>query len=650
MNYLKFEKDQLVNLEYSLRREIVRTNRAGAYASTTLVGCNTRRYHGLFVVPQPHLDNDNHVLLSAMDESIVQRDEQFNLGIHRFKNENYEPKGHKYLRELNTDPYPKFTYRVGGVVLTKERLFVEYDDRILIKYTLVEAQSETKLIFKPYLAFRNIHELTCANNYADRSFSEAKNGVAIKMYDGYDPLFMQFSKSGNYIHKPDWYYNIEYLKELERGYEYLEDLYVPGTFEFNIKKGESIIFSAGLDEIKPSSLKSKFLSETNIRIPRNSYIHTLQNAAEQFLIKRKDEHQVIAGYHWYGKWGRDTFISLPGLTLVNGRENQFLEIMDTMTQKMHGVQFPNKSIGMKTSYNAVDTSLWFIWAVQKYIEHTGKEMFAWEKFGDIMKQILYGYRDGRIYGVHVTGEGLLRTTDQHNALTWMDAFVDGQAVTSRMGMPVEVNSLWYNALSFVSKLAQDNDDVPFLTDWEPLIESLSEAFVREFWNEDKQCLFDYIDGLRKNDQIRPNQVFACSLQYSPLSENQKRMILHRIRKELLCPRGLRTLSPIDDEYKGSYIGDIKQRDLAYHQGSVFPWLLGAFVEGYLKIHGRSALHFVKEIFNDFESELSIHGLGTISELFDGDPPHHPRGAISQAWSVAELLRIDWIIKRYEEGQ
>ncbi len=648
MSYQKFEKDQLVNLEYSLRRELVRSNRAGAYASTTLVGCNTRRYHGLLVVPQPHLDNDNHVLLSAFDESVEQRDARFNLGIHRFEDENYEPKGHKYLRELDTDPYPKFTYSIGGVRLTKERLFVEYEDRILIRYTLEEAMSSTKLVFKPYLAFRNVHQLTRANNYVDRSYQQIDHGIGVKMYEGYDTLCMQFSKAAYYVHHPDWYYNIEYLKELERGYEGIEDLYVPGTFEVEIEKGESIIFSAGLSEIKPSSLKSKFLSEVNLRIPRNSFEHSLQNAAEQLLVRRSGDNQVIAGYHWFGKWGRDTFIALPGLTLLNGRSDRFEEIINTMVQKMRGAQFPNKAMGMNVSYNAIDTSLWFIWAIQKFVEHTGRESFAWKTYGDIMKKILFAYKDGSIYDVHVTGEGLLTSTDSHTALTWMDSFVDGQAVTPRNGMPVEVNALWYNALHFVCDLAEKYKDDD-LNNWMTLLHNLKEAFNREFWNEEKHCLYDFINGHERNDQMRPNQVMACSMPYSPLPDERKRLILHNIRKELLTPRGLRTLSPEDKAYKGSYQGDVKSRDKAYHQGSVFPWLLGAFVEGYLKIHGRSALHFIKEIYAGFEHELSIHGVGSISELFDGDPPHAPRGAISQAWSVSELLRIQWLIKKYEEN-
>ena len=647
MSYIKFDKKQLVNLEYSLSREILRSNRAGSYASTTITGCNTRKYHGLLVVPQPQLDNENHVLLSGLDESVIQHDSKFNLAIRRFRNDNYEPKGHKYLREYNTDPVPKYIYRVGGVLLQKERLFVQFEDRILIRYTLLDAHSDTKLSFKPFLAFRNAHSISKANNDVNRTYEEAENGVKLRMYDGYDYLHMQFSKEVNYDHSPDWYYDIEYLKELERGYEGLEDLYVPGSFEVEIKKGESIIFSAGTKEIKPSSLQSLFSREYEKRTPRSDYHNTLQNAAEQFFIKRDGFSSLTAGYHWFGKWGRDTFIALPGTTLTMGREDRFVSVMKFMMSRIEDGLFPNKRRGNLINYDSSDTSLWFIWALQQFAEMTGRESFVWDEYGQIMQDVINSYMSGEIYWLKVRENGLIYAGNNDTALTWMDTYTNGQPVNSRHGYAVEVNALWYNALCYISDLSEKYGDGSFKENWKETIEIIPDSFKTIFWNKKEQFLYDCVSDDNIDDRIRPNAVFACSMMHSPLSENKQQKVLEVIRKRLLTPRGLRTLTPEDKDYCGTYVGPQIDRDKIYHHGTVFPWLLGAFVEGYLKIHGKSALHFANEIYNSFEEVIQDHGVGSISEIYDGDPPHHGRGAISQAWSVGEVLRIKWIIDNYQ---
>ncbi|HKJ43846.1 MAG TPA: glycogen debranching enzyme N-terminal domain-containing protein, partial [Sunxiuqinia sp.] len=328
MSYLKFDKSRLVNLEYSLSREVLRSNRAGSYISTTISGCNTRKYHGLLVCPVNELDEDKHVLLSSLDETIIQHGAEFNLGIHKYQDDHYEPKGHKYIRDFEVDRVPRTTYRVGGVVFSKERVLVENEQQVLIKYTLVDAHSPTTLRFRPFLGFRNAHSLSKANLYADTKYTSVENGIKIRLYDGYPYLNMQFSKPAEFVAVPDWYHDIEYLKEKNRGYDYKEDLYVPGYFELPIKKGESIIFSASTEEAKSGGLKAKYTKELNKRQVRDSFMGNLINSAQQFLVKRDNGVDIIAGFPWYGSIPRQTFIALPGLTFDLDNPAIFEQIVD----------------------------------------------------------------------------------------------------------------------------------------------------------------------------------------------------------------------------------------------------------------------------------------------------------------------------------
>ena len=647
MSYMSFTKEQLVNLEFSLNREIIRSNRAGSYASTTIINCNTRKYHGLLVVPQPFIDGENHILLSSLDETLIQQDTAFNLAIRKYPDDVYLPKGHKYIQSFDTEPIPILTYRVGGVILTKEILFANNEDRIIIKYTLVEANSETKLKIKPFLAFRNVHQLSKANHFVDKSYETVNNGIMMQLYQGYSHLYMQTSKKTDYIHVPDWYYNIEYQQEKERGYEFLEDLFVPGYFEFSIKKGESVYFSAGIEEVNPLSLKKLYNNEIAKRIPRNSFENCLKNSAEQFIVKKNKKTSVIAGFPWFGRWGRDTFISLPGLTLVTGDFKVCKDVIDTMLTELNGALFPNIGEGSSVAYNSADTSLWFFWTLQQYADFTQTKDKIWKEYGKKMLCILETYRNGSLHNIKMLENGLIYAGEQGKALTWMDAIVNSKAITARIGMPVEINALWYNAIMFSVEMAKLAKDEKFVKNWEPLTHVIKESFKNTFWRKDKGYLADYVDGEFMDWSIRPNMVFATSLPYSPLSEKIRQLILEMIRKELLTPRGLRSLSPQSPEYKNICKGNQTERDNAYHQGTVWPWLLGHFVEGYLKIYGKSGLSYIKNIYEGFEPTIREHGIASISEVYDGNPPHAPRGTPSQAWSVAELLRIKWLIDKYE---
>jgi len=650
MSYIKFDKYQLINLEYSLKREMLRSNRAGSYANTTIINCNTRKYHGLLVTPQPGIDHDMHVLLSSIDETIIQRDAEFNLAIHKYPGNMYNPKGHKYIRDFTADPFPLLTYRVGGAVLTRESLFDSKEDRFMIKYTLVEAHSPTKLRLRPFLAFRNYHTLTRENIFADKKFEKVPNGIKVRMYQGYTDLYMQISKANEYIHVPDWYHNIEYQEEMERGYEFQEDLYTPGFFEVEIKTGESIYFCAGTDEISIPGIKRAYTKELQNRTPRDTFEHCLINAAQQFIIKRGKQTSILPGYPWFKRAGRDTFVSLPGLLLVTGDFKTAKAIIDQMVSEMKGPLMPHYGSGNSATYHAADTSLWFIWALQQYAMFTHTEKKIWKEYGGKILQILEGYRNGTDFNIHMDTDGLIYAGIHGMALTWMDSFVYGKPVTPRTGKAVEINCLWYNAVCYAVESAEMAGDRDFINNWSPLPEKISLSFIETFWNPDKKYLADYVNGEYKDWTVRPNMLFATSLPFSPVTEEMRKDVLSRVRQELLTPRGIRTLTPKSPVYKGIYFGTSQERDLAYHQGSVRPWLLGHFAEGYLKIHGKSGLGMIKNLYAGFEPVLTEYGIGTISEVYDGDPPHTPRGAISYADSVAELIRIKWLIDIYDQPQ
>jgi len=639
MDYIKFDKSKLVNLEYSLTLEMLRSNRAGSYASTTVIGCNTRKYHGLLVTPQPQLDGGMHVLLSQLDETVIQHDQEFNLAIHKYKGEKYNPKGHKYITDFSIDTNLIITYRVGGVVITKEMLFAGESDSLIIKYTLVEAHSPTKMRFRPFMAYRNIHSLSKANNDVERKYDTIPNGIKVRMYLGYPHLHLQFSKENEYVHVPDWYFDFDYMREKARGYDSLEDLYTPGYFEMPVKVGESIYFMASLEAEDPKTFARMYSQELKKRIVRNSYVHCLENAAQQFVVKRGKKFEIIAGFHFFGRVTRDTFIALPGLTLIQGDFKTFKNILDNSLTEMRGPLFPNAGTGNKLEYNSVDASLWFFWTLQQYVKYSGDKT-VWKHYGGYMKLILNSFREGSSYNIHMLDNGLLYAGVTGSAVTWMDAVVDGKPVTPRIGLAVEVNALWYNAIRFALELAEKAGDKEFVNEWNPVAESIPESFITTFWYQEKNYLYDYVHADFRDKSVRPNQVFAASLPYSLLTEDQCKGVLDRVKSELLTPRGLRTLSPKNPDYKSEYTGGPVQRDLAYHQGSVFPWLFGHFAEAWLKLYEQSGVAFITKYFQGFEEVMSEHGIGTVSELYDGDPPYKPSGAISQAWSVSELLRVN----------
>lgn len=644
MSYLHFDKTLMTNLEESLPREILRTNRSGAYHCTTIVDCNTRKYHGLLVMPIPELDDENHVLISSLDETVVQHGAEFNLGLHKYGGNHFSPNGHKYIREFDCEHVPATTYRVGGVILRKEKIFVHFENRILIRYTLVDAHSPTKLRLRPFLAFRSVREYTHENGEASREYHEVENGIKACMYKGYPELYMQLNKSNEFHFDPNWYKGIEYPKEQERGYDFNEDLYVPGYFEVDIKKGESIVFSASTSEISPRKLKQLFQVEADDRTPRDSFFHCLKNSAHQFHNKQENEHYILAGYPWFKCRARDLFISLPGLTLAVDEVDEFEETMATAEKAIkcfiNGEPNPYKIYEMSDP----DVLLWAVWAIQQYAKETSRQQCR-DKYGKLLDEIIDYLRNRKHDNLFLHDNGLLYANGTEKPITWMNSTVDGRPVTPRTGYIVEFNALWYNALKFVAEMKREAGDTSNADLLDEQAHITGESFIEVFRNE-YGYLLDYVDGNMMDWSVRPNMIFTVAFDYSPLDKAQKKQVLDTVTKELLTPKGLRSLSPKSAGYNPNYVGSQINRDYAYHQGTAWPWLIGFYFEAYLRIYKMSGISFVERHLIGFEEEMTNHCISSLPELFDGNPPFKGRGAVSFAMNVAEILRILKLLSKY----
>ncbi len=647
MSYLNFDKALLINLEKSITKEMIRTNRAGTYNSTTLIDCNTRKYHGQLVMPLPDIDNSNHVLLSSLDETVIQHGAEFNLGVHKYEGNNFSPNGHKYIRQFDCDVVARTIYRVGGVILSKERLLVSFEPRVMFRYTLLEAHSPTTLRFKPFLAFRSVNTLTHENNLADKSYKELQNGISMRLYEQYPELSMQFSKKANYVHDPNWYKNIEYYKEQERGYDYKEDLLVPGYFEMPIKKGESIIFSAGITEISPRKLNSLWDEELTRRYPRDDMYSSLRNSAEQFYKREGENTYLLAGYAWFGARARDQFVALPGCTLTINRMDYFDGIIQTAMKDLKKF-ISGERTGFKVqAMDDPDVMLWFIWVIQQYALTTSIKQAA-ERFGEISIEIINYIRKGYHPTLFIQTNGLVTVNGIEKPATWMNAMENGRPIIPRSGYVVEINALWYNALKFTSELARESNDEHMSDLFDYQAEMVRESFVNTFWNG--SYLYDYVDGYHADSEVRPNMIYAVSLPHSPLDKQQQKSVLDITTRELLTPKGLRTLSPKSGSYRPTYIGGQLERDRNYHNGPVWPCTFGAFAEAYLKIYKRSGRSFIERMLVGLEAEMSELCVGTLPELFDGNPPFKGHGGMSFAMSVAEVLRVLDILKKSENEE
>lgn len=647
MSYLKFDKNLLINLEQSLRLEVLRTNQSGAYHCTTIVGANTRKQHGLLVIPVPEIDDNSHVLLSSLDETVIQHGAPFNLGLHRYSGGVYSPNGHKYIREYDCERVPTHTFRVGGVILKREKIFITNENRILIRYTLVDAHSKTTLQFRPFLAFRNANDLCVENQVASRDYKEVSNGISTCMYDGYPELFMQVNHKPKFVFDPHWYKGIEYIKDLERGIPYTEDLYVPGYFEVDMKKGDTIIFSAGVSEVNTRQLTKMYEDEIKTRTPRTSFYNCLKNSAKQFYMTNADGHYLFAGYPWFKVRARDEFIALPGCTLSNHHRPDFEAIMDTAKEAFTRWMETGEPDKHLQGIDLPDVPLWAAWAIQRY-SHDTDVPTARERYGELVAQLIDFIIDGKHPNLQVDDNGLVRTDGTRQPMSWMDsARPDGTPLIPRTGYLVEFNALWYNALMFLLQMCADDKQMQSRVErWQKISDAYAESFAPTFLN-DYGYLYDYVNGSYTDLSVRPNMVIAVGVDHTPLDRRQRKRILDFITRELLTPKGLRTLSPNSYGYNPWYVGNPEQREKAYYSGSARPWLMGFYCHAYVKVFGIGGLSFVNRMMIGFEDEMSQGAIGTLSELYDGNPPFIGRGAVSFAANVGEILRVLRLLKNLD---
>ncbi len=645
MSYLKFDKNLMINLEQSLPKEMLRTNQSGAYHCTTVVDCNTRKQHGLLVIPMPEMNNTNHVLLSSLDATVIQHGAQFNLGLHRYQGGVYSPNGHKYIREFDCENLPRTTYRVGGVILTKDKIFISNENRILIRYTLVEAHSPTTLRFRPVLAFREANQLCIANNAIRTECPQVNNGISCCLYEGYPNLYMQFNHKPQWVYEPNWYKGFEYLKDLERGVPYCEDLWVPGYFEIPIKKGESIIFSAGTSEIAPSKLAKLYENEMAKRTCRTSFFNCLKNSVKQCYMKEGNDMYLISGYPWGKLLARNTFMSLPGATIAIGHREDYEKIMATGWKALH-TYLENGTISDRIQgIDLPDIPLWVIWAVQQYAKAYGNDD-ARKLYMPMVKYIIDHILADKAENLYIQPDGMVTTDGTKVPVSWMNASKDGRPLIVRTGHLVEFNALWYNALVFGTRLAEGLPEYAAdVEKWQATAEKIKPAFIDMFLN-DYGYLYDTVNGQFADPSVRPNMAIAIGLDYSPLDRRQRKGVLDVVTRELLTPKGLRTLSPKSYGYRPSYLGSPEERELALHNGPARPWLFGFYADAYLRVFGHSGVSYLDRMLIGFEDEMTQGCIGSLSQLYDGNPPFSGRGSISHVTNMAEILRTLTTLKKF----
>lgn len=644
MAFLKFNKSELVNLSYSLKREIICANKTGAYCNTSIVTCNTRRYHGLLAVPIDAFGGKKHLLLSSLDESLILNGKRFNLGIHCYGSV-YEPRGHKYIIDFEADPVPKITYRVGEIVFTKSILLVPDSDQVMIRFELVNAPAKVKLLLTPFLAFRDIHALTDENPNARTEGWEIPNGMAFNLYDGFPDLNMQFNtKDVSFETAPCWYKGITYSDEYRRGFACKEDLYVPGHFETEMKPGDAIVFSASVAIANPSGLKRKFDSFVAKAAKITTYHEQLVHCADLLKQDRGGHKMITAGFSWlYTGLLRETLEALPGLTLyANGDKAEFEEILDNLIADNQERLFHRTT--------QVEAPLRLAGALGRYIEYGAAPKAVWKKYGPTVKGILESYLPGRRVEVAMQPNGLLWAQLDHWALSWMNTYVDGNPVTERAGYQVETNAMWFQSILFAVTMEREYSpsDSTFLKEWSHILDLIRENFQTTFWNARAGYLADYVDNAGQHLEVRPNMLYALVGEEVPVEPEIAQRVLQVIDNELVTRRGIRTLSPRHSEYKGVYEGSQTDRDLAYYNGCCLTFLLGPYCEVCFKMKGAAFLNKAQWLVNGFYEDLNKHGVGAFSELYDGDPPHEPHGAISSALSTAALLEVEYLKNKYKE--
>jgi predicted glycogen debranching enzyme len=649
---IRLKQRELRAVETNLNREWLETNGLGGYASSTVLGINTRKYHGLLIAAvEPPVKRA--LLAARIDEAIIVNGARLDISASEYK-DLIHPEGYGYLEEFRLDPCPVFTYVVGGVKIEKSVFMLNGRNTTCITYRIAERlpngphKSEIMLEVRPLVAFRSHHDLIREVPDFDRSVRQEADGISMRGFAHMPELHITFG-GGEFEHSGYWYHNFRYRREEEDGYLGNEDLYSPGKvlLRFGDSNSVWIAFSTEVDAVRNMDYQMREEFERRGRLAENTRVkgetgRDLLVAAGDFRVRRGQKgSSIIAGYPWFSDWGRDAMISLPGLSLVTGRFDEAASTIRTFVGSMKDGLIPNlfSDTEGEAQYNTMDATLWLFEAVRKYYDYTGD--------GDLVMEVLPALREaisrhaeGTMFGIAVDLDGLLAGGEDGTQLTWMDAKVGDKVVTARTGKPVEVNALWYNALRITERFCSEFGGLANEAEYADMAERAYESFNREFWNHALGCLYDVVGRDAKDSSIRPNQLFAISLTHPVLKWEYWARVVQVVEHELLTPYGLRTLSPNDAHYRGHYGGDLWTRDHAYHQGTVWPWLLGHFITAYVRTHGRSerVLDRCWQLLEPFKGHLSEAGIGSISEIFDGDPPHAPKGCFAQAWSVAELLR------------
>ena len=633
--------------ERARKLEWLETNGLGGFASSTIIGLNTRRYHALLTAamdpPAGRL-----VLLSKLEETLRVNGRHFDLAANQYPGVLY-PQGFRYLKEFRLDPFPVFVYQVEEMEIEKRIFLVHGENTAVIEYEFRGPQEmEGRLELRPLIAFRDYHATTHHNDGLDRAVKIENRRASVAPYAGLPALFLAHNADATEA-TGEWYFNFEYARELERGLDAYEDLFNPLVLRFAVARNRACTVIASTEPRtveQAGALREKEIARRKQVVRAagfaDPFLQQLAAAADQFLVQRGSSKTIVAGYHWFTDWGRDTMISLPGLTLATGRHSIAKEILATAIESADRGMVPNRfrEQGRNPEYNSVDAALWLFETVRAYLQSSGDEEFARCHYQEL-KEILEWHVRGTRFGIRADNDGLLLCGEPGVQLTWMDAKVGEQVVTPRPGKPVEVQALWYNALRVMEELARQAGDAQTGKECEEIAGRARESFPQKFWNREAGCLYDVIEGEQRDASIRPNQIFAVSLRHRMLTAEQELAIAGVVQRELLTPLGLRSLSSRDPAYRGRCEGGVRERDSAYHQGTVWPWLMGPFLTAYLHVHGRSAeaMEQARAWLEPFQEHLKTAGLGQICEIADGDAPHAPRGCIAQAWSVAEVLRV-----------
>jgi predicted glycogen debranching enzyme len=647
-----------INLDSHLELEWLETNGLGSYASSTPLGCHTRKYHGLFVSALPELEG-RYLLLSEMPCALVFDDEIIELSTNRYRDV-FHPAGYTLIDSFHFDPCPTTTWKVGRAEITRSVLMRRGESAVYIRYSL-KGQKKVSLRMRPLLSYRDSHVLTYENMYVRTRAYAINKSISFAPYDSMPSLHFQSTSSLAFKPGPFWEKGVTYVWEERRGFDSSEDRFCPGVFEYNLTNKEDLIIRVATDTVSESAdIVTRYNSELKRRKKRahscqseTASLSLLKKRAEDFcIINARGEASVVAGYPWFGEWGRDTMIALPGLTFLGENPQHGIDVLKAYASHVVDGLLPNTLGGLQgfESYNSIDASLWYFWAVQQMVKYVGMDAIDQNLF-DILESIIVAYFEGRVPVAHIIGGGLLSAGTEHSQLTWMDATAWGRPVTPRHGCAVEINALWYNALCFYDELcAVFNREC--LDDAREAIVNFPTAFNRRFWLEDKGYLADVVGAWGVDSSLRPNQIFAVSLPYSVISEKRARSIVRVVNEKLVTPMGMRSLAPDDSHYRARYCGNGDERDSAYHQGTVWPWPMGHFIEAELKVSDHPAVCAEKRLEALrplMEEHLYQAGWGGVSEIFDGSQPQLPQGCITQAWSVSELVRACTLLHKAKKS-